>query len=137
MKICSKCKLPKNESEFSPRKTSKDGLHPHCKSCRRSFANAAYKNNPQKFLDKIEETKEKLYTFVDAIKAENGCKFCPEKTPICLDFHHLNPKEKDKSIAHLIAYKNKARIEAEIKKCIVVCANCHRKIHANLISIPV
>jgi predicted HNH restriction endonuclease len=45
------------------------------------------------------------------------------------DFHHLNPKEKDFTIAKAtsiqVAYK-------EAQKCIMLCANCHRTIHTEL-----
>ena len=49
-----------------------------------------------------------------------------------LEFHHKNPNEKDFSIsanAH-IAFEKALQ---EAKKCILVCANCHREIHAGLI----
>lgn len=35
MKTCSKCKIEKDEAEFSKYKNSKDGLDSRCKSCRR------------------------------------------------------------------------------------------------------
>jgi 5-methylcytosine-specific restriction endonuclease McrA len=43
------------------------------------------------------------------------------------DFHHLNPKEKEFGIASLSSYKKR---HEEIKKCILVCANCHRTLHS-------
>ena len=49
-----------------------------------------------------------------------------------LQFHHKKPEEKDFGIsnnAH-IAFEKALQ---EVKKCILVCANCHREIHANLI----
>lgn len=49
-----------------------------------------------------------------------------------LEFHHTNPTEKDFTIsanAHMAFEKT---LE-EVKKCILVCANCHREIHAGLI----
>lgn len=49
-----------------------------------------------------------------------------------LEFHHINPEEKEFTVsknAH-IAF-DKALVE--IRKCILVCANCHREIHAGLI----
>lgn len=55
------------------------------------------------------------------------CYHCGYKNPICLDFHHLDPKLKSFDISKMI--KNYApinEIEKEIKKCIVLCSNCHR-----------
>ena len=65
----------------------------------------------------------------DLIKSFGGqCKICGYKKCIhALEFHHKNPKEKDVGISRNITFE-KMLIEA--KKCILVCANCHREIHA-------
>lgn len=63
-----------------------------------------------------------------------SCIFCPESVGVCLDFHHLDPTQKDFELSHF-ANVSRARFEKEIKKCIVVCSNCHRKIHAGLLDI--
>ena len=47
-----------------------------------------------------------------------------------LEFHHLEPTEKEFSISQ-VRNLSEARIEKELKKCILVCANCHREIHEN------
>ena len=46
-----------------------------------------------------------------------------------LDFHHLDPKEKDFNPGHLKKYKFDDKIKKELDKCILVCSNCHREIH--------
>ena len=48
-----------------------------------------------------------------------------------LDFHHLNFSEKDCCLRHLsnVAWK---RIVKELKKCILLCSNCHREVHQRL-----
>jgi len=56
------------------------------------------------------------------------CIECGEDNGACLDFHHINPKEKTGLVSKLRYFKNK--IQEEIEKCIVLCANCHRKLHA-------
>lgn len=59
------------------------------------------------------------------------CKLCRETHPACLDFHHKDPDQKVvMNVAKLIS-KNYGweRILAEIAKCDVICANCHRKLH--------
>jgi len=59
-----------------------------------------------------------------------GCKNCDENMVACLDWHHLND-DKDDTVADLIWNdRSVERIEAEMEKCIVLCANCHRKLHA-------
>jgi len=70
--------------------------------------------------------------WVHRIKAEVGCSVCSEDEPACLVFHHV--EEKEDNIGSLIG-KNLSwnRIEDEIKRCVVLCSNCHRKHHAGLI----
>lgn len=63
-----------------------------------------------------------------------GCVICGyNSSMVALDFHHLDPKTKELDIWQK-SYKYE-RIKKEITKCIVVCANCHREIHAGLINL--
>ena len=43
MKVCSKCGIEKDESEFHKDRTKKDGLHTICKECRKKFCNTEVK----------------------------------------------------------------------------------------------
>jgi transposase len=49
-----------------------------------------------------------------------------------LDFHHKNPKEKDFNIS---SYQKKSwnTIKKELDKCICLCSNCHRELHAGVL----
>ena len=63
----------------------------------------------------------------------NKCQCCGyNKLNSALELHHLNPEEKDFTLG---TNANISWISArqEIQKCILVCANCHREIHAGLI----
>jgi len=51
------------------------------------------------------------------------------KYPELLEFHHKNPEEKEFSIALRGHSRSWARVKAEIEKCALLCANCHREIH--------
>lgn len=50
--------------------------------------------------------------------------------PVVYDFHHIDPKRKDFTIGkqHLTF----ERLKPELDKCMLVCSNCHRKIHSVL-----
>jgi uncharacterized protein affecting Mg2+/Co2+ transport len=67
-------------------------------------------------------------------KSTLSCIICSESESVCLDFHHKNSKQKEFSIGHALD-KGKLSMMKEIKKCIVLCANCHRKLHAGLIKL--
>lgn len=63
---------------------------------------------------------------VDAIKIASGCVDCGERDPVCLDFDHRNPLEKSLRIGSNI-HRSMPLVLAEIAKCDVRCANCHRR----------
>jgi hypothetical protein len=66
---------------------------------------------------------------------KGSCAVCGESNPACLDYHHKNPEEKLFPIC--TAYNHSVKeVLAEIEKCEVLCANCHRKLHAGVISSP-
>jgi len=71
-----------------------------------------------------------LRAWVNGLKTERGCARCAEADVACLDFHHLDHAAKDMAVGKLITNGfGKDRLREEIEKCIVLCANCHRKEH--------
>lgn len=57
------------------------------------------------------------------------CQVCGEKHPeFVFDFHHLNPSDKSFNISSTTTTRAKSAYAEEAKKCIMVCANCHRYI---------
>jgi hypothetical protein len=67
-------------------------------------------------------------------KFGGACADCKQSYPDCVfDFHHVDPETKDKEFeapAKLFMLSN-ARIGAELAKCVMLCANCHRQRHAH------
>ena len=67
--------------------------------------------------------------YVEAHKIENPCP-CGETEPCCLSYHHENG-DKTGNISDMV---NRGyginRIQKEIDKCIVLCLNCHAKLHS-------
>jgi hypothetical protein len=49
-----------------------------------------------------------------------------------LEFHHVDPKNKEYNGNEGLMNMNKKFVEKELDKCVLVCANCHREIHAGL-----
>lgn len=131
-KICSKCKISKDVSEFHVYKRMKDGLQPHCKKC----INNIYATKPmdQKKKDSwVEETKKRKDRYTKRnieYKTRLGgqCLKCGDQRLYVLDYHHLDPEKKVDHITDLIS-KNLKLVEEEIVKCILLCACCHREFH--------
>lgn len=51
-----------------------------------------------------------------------------------LQFHHLNPKDKNFEISQSLT-KSDEKLFKEIEKTIVLCANCHAELHDGLINL--
>ncbi len=66
------------------------------------------------------------------VKYKGGkCERCGYNKCIqALDFHHINPKEKDFTISG--GTKSFESLKSELDKCILVCKNCHSEIHADI-----
>ena len=93
------------------------------------------KEHYQKYKEKYKQRNQLQKQRTRAIIAEakqHGCSVCSEKEHVCLDFHHLDGK--DKEVASMLGM-NDTRVKEEISKCVVLCANCHRKHHAGLLNI--
>src|SRR4030042_3744584 len=102
-------------------------------------------NNPsnkqsRKVIDKryYEKNKKKVYQRKMArrrkIKQEmvnllgGKCKSCGYNKCIdALDFHHLGDKEGH--VTTLLKNESRQKVLKEAKKCILLCANCHREVH--------
>lgn len=68
----------------------------------------------------------------------SSCGICGyNKCVKALDFHHLDPDQKDFSFGKVRAnIKSWDKIVVEARKCVMLCANCHREVHADIIDIP-
>lgn len=96
---------------------------PFCYDC---YSSEDYKNNHDRY-----DICWKKY----AIQQKGGkCKRCGyNKSLLALEFHHDNPKEKENTICNLSRNNKvtKEEIDKELKKCDLLCANCHAEIHDN------
>lgn len=62
----------------------------------------------------------------------NHCELCGYNKCIdALEFHHLDPNQKDFSISDRDIKLDWEKIKNELDKCILICANCHRELHAH------
>lgn len=90
-----------------------------------------YSKNKEYFLENKRKNRRKKNQIIKEYKRKHPCK-CGEKHPCALDFHHLKKDETNQNISDLIRRNTSLKkIFEEIDKCIVVCANCHRKIHCS------
>lgn len=116
-KVCTKCGRELPLDQFNWRNKAKGTRRADCKECHSGYMKEKYKEKKLEIQD---------------LKQELKCAKCGyNKCGAALDFHHLDPSEKDEKISKMISNKYTLdKIHEEIKKCIVLCANCHREFHA-------
>jgi hypothetical protein len=63
------------------------------------------------------------------------CKY--SKALSALEFHHVDPKTKDFGLGAIRgSFKAWDKIVAELRKCVMVCSNCHAEIHEGVRELP-
>ena len=136
-KECTKCHKFKSLSEFYKRKDRKCGYKSQCKECMKKDAKDRWVNNPEcrelhrESSYKLSKVKRKERSiWIDDIKLKSKCTICNYcNSPIKLGFHHIDPNSKVQSISQMLGCYSDESIEAELKKCIVLCNHCHRQLH--------
>ena len=65
------------------------------------------------------------------------CMLCGyDRCEDALDFHHLDLTKKSFGISAKGITRSWEKIRNEIDKCVLICANCHREIHAGIQQLP-
>ena len=128
MKKCSSCKDDKHLSEFHVNPTKKDNLSTMCKKCSSEYSKQYYIKNRQKYYAHNKSRADRNVEFVQRVKRNSKCSKCDESRWYVLDFHHLRDKKYNIADASTSGYSINT-IKDEIRKCIVLCANCHRELH--------
>jgi len=130
-KKCTTCKSDKELSEFNKNKTRKDGHNNICRSCSNNSSIRYYKNNIKKHNDYVRDRSKKIVTenrikYVELLK-NSCCSKCGFNNPVALEFDHKDGVDKILGVGKMVSsgYRWETIIE-EIKKCELVCANCHR-----------
>jgi len=70
--------------------------------------------------------REEKTSFLWGLKSQVGCNNCKNKDFRVLEFHHINPKIKKFRLDLSCVLRSWNSIIKEIKKCEILCANCHR-----------
>jgi hypothetical protein len=98
----------------------------------KQFQKDHYVKYKDKYIERLYRRRLENKEYINSLKA-NGCKLCGYvKCYASLEFHHLDKNEKDRTIAKAVDDFSLKRLIEEISKCILVCANCHREIHAGV-----
>lgn len=134
LKKCGRCQVEKPRDAFYKHSGKHDGLQGRCKECTTAHNKSWYAGSDER-RDSVKArrvaVKTKNQALVNRFKSFYGCSHCGERDVIVLDLHHRDPAQKDAHIAELMKCSMKA-LRDEIRKCMVLCANCHRREHHRL-----
>ncbi len=116
-KTCTKCGTTHPITYFWKQTKAKDGLNTWCKDC----ITAGMKEGARKRKRAV------VALFKGCCYRCNGV-----FNPAVYDFHHVDSTTKEHSIAVLLqSYAlDHPIVQKELNKCVMLCANCHRTVHA-------
>lgn len=118
-KKCSKCKkrLARNQKRGG-----------YCNPCNRAYGCANYRANKKRYFKQAKKRDQQLDELINSYK-NKPCADCGKSyPPYVMDFDHLDGDNKEFNICYMRRHRMAFdKIVAEIEKCEVVCANCHRE----------
>jgi hypothetical protein len=93
-----------------------------------------YKDRREYLIQAVKKRRKKLKQM--AVEYLGGkCMICGYNRCInALEFHHLEDKRFGFSSRGIT--RSWQRTKEELKKCVLVCSNCHKEIHAGLVQLP-
>lgn len=154
-KWCGDCRAAKPYDDFAIARDRKDGRQSICRSCsaartrerlprirnrvrERYATDEAFRDARKRFARESGRIRSARTAQLLSDLRAGGCVACGELDESCLDFHHLDPKTKTWNIAQDLKRHRSHRDEIvdEAKRlCVVLCANCHARVHAGQIQV--
>lgn len=91
-----------------------------------------YQDRRESIIKAVAKRRKKVRQMAVAYKG-GKCSLCGyTKCLDALEFHHLDPLKKDFAISQYGHSRSWQRVQKELDKCVMLCANCHREIHAGM-----
>lgn len=152
-KVCNKCGVEKDISEFNKNKRSKDGLFSWCRECANAQSRKWYHenwvhsleatklyqaNNPDKITayrlahreEILQRNKDRYAIGKELVESlKTNCAKCNDNRKYIIDFHHINPKLKVFEVSKGSTGRSHKKIIEEANKCVCMCRNCHSEFH--------
>ena len=138
---CNRCSVTKTEDEYYRDRRNKSGRRNFCITCekkrgRRIVPDHLRKRKTIRGLPPDGVTAVYKGQFVQESKAGKCCHSCGcYDHPKAMDYHHIDESTKSFQLSQVHKGKTSEvtleEVINEIKKCIFLCANCHRELHAH------
>jgi hypothetical protein len=126
---CGRCGESKPVAQFSWRRKAKGQRDSLCRPCRSAYGREHYVAHRRRYIEQAAIVKRKLTLertrYLIKFFETHPCVDCGEADPVVLEFDHL--RDKSFAIGPSLSRRSWESILEEMKKCEVVCANCHRR----------
>ena len=134
-KVCTKCGGDPQPIENFPWKYQSLGIrHSVCKTCTAERSKRLYREDKSGQLERVrlnnQRYRQTAREYVLEYLSNHPCSNCGETDPRVLEFHHEG--EKSSEVSRLMGRGASLDvIKTEISRCVVLCANCHRRLTAS------
>jgi hypothetical protein len=123
MKLCGRCRKRKPLDAFHRWRNERQ---PWCKDCRRVYDAAYHQKVKHRRLQQKREYHRVFLAWSRTLKEGKPCADCGQVFhPAAMHWDHLPGFSKTGNLGDLARRHNRSRVIEEIKKCELVCANCH------------
>jgi hypothetical protein len=132
MKTCTRCGVDRPATEFRIKNKKTGRRSSWCRSCRSAYGKLHYQQHKQAYLARNKTHRHRrqgrsaywhwLMTYLDS----HPCVDCGQADLVVLQFDHRDGTEKVSTIGAMLNHSSWAKLLAEVAKCDVRCANCHR-----------
>jgi len=126
MKKCNICNVYKELSDYHKNSFLKSGYANRCKVCQKVYTDKSNKKNTNRV--KAKARRKDNQDFINRVKTMLGCSICGyKKHAVAIDFDHIDPSTKRADGYSAVSSSwSRKRLKEEIRKCRVLCSNCHR-----------
>lgn len=106
--------------------------HSAVKSVKNQTDKRRYADRREYLIQAVRKRRKKLRQLAIGYKG-GKCEVCGyHRCPEAMEFHHLDSSAKDFGISRKGYTRSWAKVKGELDKCTMLCANCHRELHAKL-----
>ena len=136
MKPCTKCGIEKFLSDYYIKDSKTGRLHAQCKLCYKEHRKTYYAHHYAKYGELYRERAKAYRTKLKMEYRKNmqeylsgeSCIDCGESDPVVLELDHIDPATKLFSISQAVKLGYRwLDVLNELKKCQILCANCHKR----------
>ena len=127
MKECNACRTQKPYSEFNYRNKAKQWYQSVCRECQKVRDKLSYARPERKLAIHISNTRRELEIkdWIWNILINTSCKDCGYNNPLALQFDHIITGKRFNFADAARLGQSDEKLQAELNKCEIVCANCH------------